>query len=282
MSRSRRAVRERDPKVIKLAMSLVGPIWGVALLSFAGNGSVNLLRMQLTDQVDPTPFFVALLLTLLLVAFALVALKIQNAAGRSLAELQAMAPDVFEDWVAARFREFGYAVEVAGAQGDHGVDLVAKKPTELAIIQCKNYRAWSVGEPVLRDLFGAMHDFGADRAYLVTTGRVTQAAARWVEGKPIEIWDGERVAHLSKKAAVAKDPKPKVAPMLGRQQIEQAAGDVPPAGEPAMGAPEKAVPTCPKCGSTLVKRRNRSTGESFLACPGYPACRYTQQIPAVV
>jgi hypothetical protein len=30
-----------------------------------------------------------------------------------------------------------------------------------------------------------MHDFGASRAYLVTTGRVTQAATRWVSGKPI-------------------------------------------------------------------------------------------------
>jgi len=54
-----------------------------------------------------------------------------------------------------------------------------------------------------------MHDFGADRAYLVTTGRVTQSAARWVEGKPIEIWDGERVARLSKDAA-KKIPSPPI------------------------------------------------------------------------
>lgn len=29
---------------------------------------------------------------------------------------------------------------------------------------------------------------------------------------------------------------------------------------------------CPNCGSTLVERRNRSTGLPYLACSGDPAC----------
>ena len=86
-----------------------------------------------------------------------------------------------------RFQQQGFAVEVAGAQGDHGIDLVVSRVGERAIVQCKNYRAWSVGEPVLRDLFGAMHAAGVDRAYLVTTGRLTSPARLWAEGKPIEV-----------------------------------------------------------------------------------------------
>lgn len=32
------------------------------------------------------------------------------------------------------------------------------------------------------------------------------------------------------------------------------------------------VKTCPKCGSKLVERTNKSTGGKFLGCPNYPAC----------
>ncbi len=42
-----------------------------------------------------------------------------------------------------------------------------------------------------------MHDFGAQRAYLVTTGRLTQAASDWAKGKPIVVWDVEKVVQLS-------------------------------------------------------------------------------------
>ena len=78
--------------------------------------------------------------------------------------------------MAARFREQDYAVEISGGQGDHGIDLVVSRAGDRAVVQCKNYRAWSVGESVLRDLFGAMHAAGATRAYLVTTGRLTAPA----------------------------------------------------------------------------------------------------------
>lgn len=35
---------------------------------------------------------------------------------------------------------------------------------------------------------------------------------------------------------------------------------------------------CPQCGGKLVKRKNRSTGESFLGCDNYPKCKYTQPL----
>jgi hypothetical protein len=151
----------------------------------------------------------------------------QNAAGKRLEELQALSPDAFEEWVAARFREQGYAVEIVGAQGDHGIDLLVTRPGERAVVQCKNYRASSVGEPVLRDLFGAMHATGADRAYVVTTGRLTGPARAWVEGKPIEVWDG---------------------PTLVRQ-----VGAAVPVSDPAVAAMDaSAGRACPRCGAGLV------------------------------
>lgn len=37
--------------------------------------------------------------------------------------------------------------------------------------------------------------------------------------------------------------------------------------------------SCPKCGRGLIVRENRYDGRKFLACPGYPGCRYTESMP---
>lgn len=35
---------------------------------------------------------------------------------------------------------------------------------------------------------------------------------------------------------------------------------------------------CPRCGSSMVERRNRDTGEPFLGCSRYPSCRGTRPL----
>ena len=37
---------------------------------------------------------------------------------------------------------------------------------------------------------------------------------------------------------------------------------------------------CPKCGSAMVERTNRDSGEPFLGCTRFPACRGTRPMPA--
>jgi hypothetical protein len=73
------------------------------------------------------------------------------------------------------------------------VDLILTKEKETTVVQCKHHPFSTVGEPVLRDLFGAMNHLRADAGFLVTTGRVSQAARDWVVDKPIQIWDAERL-----------------------------------------------------------------------------------------
>jgi hypothetical protein len=65
------------------------------------------------------------------------------------------------------------------------VDLALTKPGERVVFQCKHHPLSTIGEPVLRDLFGAMHHLGADAGFLVTTGQVSKAARKWAVGKPI-------------------------------------------------------------------------------------------------
>ena len=92
-----------------------------------------------------------------------------------------------------RFRAAGYDARVTQFQGDHGVDLILTRGSETVVVQCKHHPLSTIGEPVLRDLFGAMHDLRADRGFLVTTGQVSRAARQWGTGKPIETWDGARI-----------------------------------------------------------------------------------------
>ncbi|MBI4319710.1 MAG: restriction endonuclease [Chloroflexi bacterium] len=259
----------------------------MAILFFAAGGlnaksSMTLFNLPfLTSHYNNLILFiVASLAAILAWGWAIHTIRAQDAAGKTIEELQALSPDAFEEWVAARFRDLGYSVKLAGMQGDHGVDLVAEKPGEIAVIQCKKYKSWSVGEPVLRDLFGAMHDFGAKQAYLVTTGQITRPAKSWADGKPIVIWDGDYLARLSlqmaHKGRPAKMDGLKPSSPDGSSMITAVLSNETP--NPSIST----APMCPKCGSVLVERRNRSTGETFLGCPKYPACRYTQLLPKAI
>ena len=109
-----------------------------------------------------------------------------------LSKLQAMDPIAFEKYVGTLFAKRGYRVEDTQASADEGIDLIVRQGRRMAVVQCKRYQG-SVGQPVVRDLYGVMLHTGADEAYLVTTGSVTLAARRWAEGKPIHLVDQHRL-----------------------------------------------------------------------------------------
>jgi DNA polymerase III delta prime subunit len=61
----------------------------------------------------------------------------------------------FEHWTGALFRRAGFEVEVTKASGDHGIDLWAVKAGRIVAVQCKRWDG-SIGEPVVREFYGAM------------------------------------------------------------------------------------------------------------------------------
>ena len=118
---------------------------------------------------------------------------------RELNEIQALSPDEFEELAAESFRRLGHHVKVVGATGDHGVDLRIRAGNgEKWIVQCKRYKG-SVGEPVVRDLYGTMLHEKADRASVITSGRFTRQAVEWAKGKPIDLYDGETFLKILRK-----------------------------------------------------------------------------------
>jgi HJR/Mrr/RecB family endonuclease len=103
----------------------------------------------------------------------------------------------FEELVADYFKSMGYVVHRTGKPGDHGVDIAIFTPREGKwLVQCKRYRRKVVGEPAIRDMYGAMHHFHADWGYLITTGRFSANAIAWAEGKDIRLVDGETLVDM--------------------------------------------------------------------------------------
>lgn len=262
-SKKVRQVKTRRARAANVAIGM-SIFWAISAYGFFGSGGRNNTGLYLVL------FTVA---TLGAWAWAITKIRADQAAGKTLAELQALSPDEFEDWVARRFKDMGYSVKTTGTGGDHGVDLIAEKAGEVAVVQCKNYKSRSVGEPVLRDLYGAMHHYEGNKAFLVTTGQLTQAAGKWAEEKPLEVWDADKVVEISAqfgKKSAQKPAAPSVQPSVA-----------PASDAGAVEVPEPAPPTsatCPRCGSPLVERRNKTTGDRFLGCSTYPRCRYTQPL----
>jgi restriction system protein len=166
----------------------------------------------------------------------------------SRAQLAALSPEQFERWCAERLKVAGYQVNNVGGQGDHGVDLIAERDAIVTVVQCKRYAgARQVGEPQVRDLFGAMHHFGASRAMIITAGTFTSQAKAWIIGKPIDLWDVDRLGAFTSAPAVV------------------------PASTPSVS-----VGPCDHCGSSMQVRTNRTTREQFYGCSAYPRCRFTR------
>jgi hypothetical protein len=108
---------------------------------------------------------------------------------RKLDEIHDLDPYAFEGFVGSLFQKLGYQVQTTSLSGDEGIDLILRKEGKLTIVQCKRYEN-SVGQPIIRDLYGTMIHKRADEAYLVTTGTVTLPAQQWAVGKPIHLVDG--------------------------------------------------------------------------------------------
>ncbi len=159
----------------------------------------------------------------------------------------------FEMLVGEAFRQLGYTVTETGAAGpDGGVDLVLRKGTERYLVQCKQWRALNVGVSVVREHYGVMAAQGAAGGFVVTSGRFTQEAESFADGRNIELVNGERLQQMIRQA--------KSAPTM------------------PMAATE-VNPMCPKCQSAMILRTARKgtrAGKTFWGCSIYPRCNGTR------
>jgi hypothetical protein len=106
-------------------------------------------------------------------------------------DLLDLSADRFEDLVVELFKVRDQKATRVGGRGDHGVDIrVQTKEGEKWVVQCKRWRK-PVGEPTVRDFYGAMQHEGADKGVIVATRGFSGPARRWAKGKPLILCDSE-------------------------------------------------------------------------------------------
>jgi len=96
----------------------------------------------------------------------------------------------------------GLKADITKTTGDGGIDIIAYSNSPIFsgkyVVQCKDWNG-SVGESVVRDLYGVMTAESANKGILVTTGAITRAAKKFAEGKPLELIDGHQLNELLQK-----------------------------------------------------------------------------------
>ena len=88
-------------------------------------------------------------------------------------QLNTLSGTEFEKLCAVLISKMGFEVQTTKASGDGGIDLYAFNHAPLIggkyIIQCKRYSG-TVGEPILRDLYGVVMSERANKGVLIITG----------------------------------------------------------------------------------------------------------------
>jgi restriction system protein len=113
--------------------------------------------------------------------------------------LMELSPGEFETLVTNLFEKMGLETKLTQASRDGGVDCVAYDQRPIlggkVVIQAKRYQH-TVGVSAVRDLFGTMHNEGANKGILVTTSDYGKAAFDFANGKPIELINGSNLLYL--------------------------------------------------------------------------------------
>ncbi|ADV02229.1 restriction endonuclease [Alicycliphilus denitrificans] len=168
--------------------------------------------------------------------------------------LRAMGWRDFERLVGEAFRLRGYdVIETGGGGADGGIDLKLKRASETFLVQCKHWQADKVPVNVVRELYGVMSAQGASGGFVVTSGVFTADAREFARGCNVELIDGPALKKMIDAAQGAADE-----------------------GASAAVVATTIEPSCPRCGSAMIRRVAKSgahAGREFWGCVSYPKCR---------
>jgi restriction system protein len=174
----------------------------------------------------------------------------------------------FEGYVGEAFRREGYSVEETGdPAGDGGMDLILRKDGQITLVQCKHWKAFKVGVPLVRELLGVVASEGAQAGVMVTSGTFTSEAWEFARANRIRLIDGDKLDQL-------------VRPLVKRPHASRSDSPQPlPVSSPTPAASSSGPPACPRCGSVMLlrtARRGAQAGGKFWGCPSFPRCNGTR------
>lgn len=175
----------------------------------------------------------------------------------------------FEDLVAAAYRQLGYTVLPTAPGVDGGIDLILTREGERVFVQCKHWKAWQVGAPVVRELFGLVVANRASRGIVVTSGTFSREALAFARQSGTELLDGPAVLALIRSGRATAP----VGFLQGSPPIAPTTRPVAPRVPPTIPS---SGPFCPICLSPMIlraARRGANRGSSFWGCSQYPGCK---------
>ena len=160
----------------------------------------------------------------------------------------------FEMLVEEYFRRRGYSTTRTGGHGaDGGVDIVLKQNSETYLVQCKQWKAYSLGVQPVRELYGVMASMGAAGGFVICAGKFTAEAREFAKNINIRLFDGAMLHRLISEV---------------RQAVPQSAAN-------QLAGSTVVTPCCPKCGENMVRRvarKGANAGGEFWGCSAYPRC----------
>jgi restriction system protein len=102
---------------------------------------------------------------------------------------------------------------------------------------------------------------GAAGGFVVTSGRFTDTAAAFAQGRNVKLVDGPVLLKLIRHAKSARPATSTATAVVNaKTQVSM----------------ESVAPSCPHCGKTMVRRaakRGARAGQAFWGCASYPSCK---------
>lgn len=166
----------------------------------------------------------------------------------------------FEMVIDEFFNRQGYSVKRNSKIGpDGGIDMILSKEGKLFIVQCKHWKKFKVGVPIIREQFGIMKSMNANGAFIITSGIFTEESIIFAQNKNISLIDG-----IMLKKIISENSLENCHDQSTSDQI------IIPKNEPL----------CPKCNSTMKLRTAKKgiwVGHEFWGCSKFPQCTGTRE-----
>ena len=102
----------------------------------------------------------------------------------------------FEVEVNTLLQKMGFNTQLTKGSGDKGIDIVILEDDGGTIVQCKNHKN-PVSPAIIRELYGVMASEYSKKGILINTGGFTKGVYEFSVGKPIELWDIEKIIKLN-------------------------------------------------------------------------------------
>lgn len=216
---------KQKPTATKVLLQAVGyvfslvPPWTSIPIAIVGANVIYFLWTARVSSVPPLShfgFYLGAGFAMITLAAGYEGHEFRRSREQSLAKeigiswLNHLSLEEMENLVTGFYRQQGFAVEEVQGSADRSFDLALWKGDKRTLVQFKCWKAATMDEKAVRELYEAQLRERAQRSVFITAGAYSKEAFRFAEGKSLELIDGaqwsDMVQQLRKSLAAAAAP----------------------------------------------------------------------------